>query len=136
MSKNIRKRPDVTVKLILKYKDRILILKDKRGTITIPGGRMEWGESILGALRRELKEELNYFLEEEPELFDIWNYISKDGERHSVMIYFIKELDKKLEFSSPEKLETLWLTKKEIVAMNIIKDRDFLDRIFYWKVKS
>ncbi len=136
MSKNIRKRPDVTVKLILKYKDRILILKDKRGTITIPGGRMEWGESILGALRRELKEELNYFLEEEPELFDIWNYISKDGERHSVMIYFIKELDKKLEFSSPEKLETLWLTKKEIVAMNMIKDRDFLDRIFYWKVKS
>ena len=128
----MKKHPDVTVKLIFRYKNKILILKQPRGIISLPGGRMEWKESILGALNRELKEELNYSLENEPKLFDVWNYISKSGGRHSVMIYFIQYLTKKPKFSSPEKLKILWLTKKEILSKNIIKDKKFVDKIFNW----
>ncbi len=56
----MKKRPNVTVKLIFRYQNTILILKDKNGIFTIPGGRIEWEESIFGVLDRGLREELNY----------------------------------------------------------------------------
>ena len=127
----MKKYPNVTVTVIFRYKNKMLMLKHKSGVFSIPGGRMEWKESIFGALNRELKEELNYSLKTEPELFDIWNYISKNGRRHSVFIYFIHRLTKKIELSSPEKLEILWLTKK--MAIPIIKDKKLIDKIFNWK---
>ena len=126
----MKKYPNITLKIIFRYKDKILMLRHPNGVFDFPGGRIEWKESILEALNRELKEELNYSLKEEPELFGIWNYISKNGKRHSVIINFIYRLDKKPKFSSPEKLKILWLTKKEIKSMNLIKDKKFLDRVF------
>lgn len=109
------------------------MLKHKSGEFDFSGGRIEWKESIFGALKRELREELGYSLKEKPDLFDIWNYISKDGKRHNVMIYFIHQLDRKPKFSSPEKLKTLWLTKRELLSKNIIKNKKFLNKIFNWK---
>lgn len=113
-----------------------MILKHKNGVFSLPGGRMEWGESISQALNRELKEELNYFLESEPELFDVWNYISKNRARHSVMIYFIQQLAKKPKLSSPEKLKTLWLNKNSVLLKNIIREKSFIAKIFNWKSKK
>jgi len=110
----------------------MLMLGHKNGVFSIPGGRMEWRESIFEALNRELKEELNYSLKEEPELFDTYNHISKNGKRHSVMIHFIHRLTKKPKFSSPEKLKILWLTKKDLLSKGIIKNKAFVDKIFKW----
>jgi len=129
----MKKYPNVAVVVILRCKDRILILKHKSGKFSFPGGRMEWGESILGALYRELKEEINYSLKKEPKLFSVFNYISKDKKRHTVFINYIYPLDKKPELSSPEKLEILWLTKKELISKNITKDMKFLDKVFKYK---
>lgn len=126
----VKKYPNVAVAIILRYRDRILIFKHKNGALKFPGGKMEWGESILGALRRELKEEINYFLKKEPELFSVFNYISKDKKQHTVFIDYIYSLAKKPKLYSPEKLKILWLTKREIIAKNITKDRKFLDKIF------
>jgi len=126
----MKKYPNVTLKIIFRCKDKILMLKHPNGAFEFPGGRMEWRESIFGALKRELKEELNYNLKKEPELFDLWNYISKNGRRHSVMIYFIYQLDKKPKFPSPEKLEILWLKKEKVIP--IIKDKKLIEKIFRW----
>jgi ADP-ribose pyrophosphatase YjhB (NUDIX family) len=108
----MKKYPNVAIAIILRYRDRILILKHKNGALKFPGGKMEWRESILGALKRELKEELNYSLEKEPELFSVFNYISKDKKEHTVFIDYFYPLAKKPKLTSPEKLEILWLTKK------------------------
>lgn len=129
----MKKHPNVTLKIIFRHKDKILMLRHRNGAFDFPGGRVEWKESIFGTLKRELKEELNYDLKKEPELFDLWNYISKNGRRHSVMVYFICQLDKKTKFFSPEKLQTFWLTKKDIMSMNIIKGKKFIDKIFNWE---
>lgn len=129
----MKRYPNVTVKVIFRYKNKTLILEHKNHVFSFPGGRMKWGESILGALNRELKEELNYSLENEPELLDVWNYISKNRLRHSVMVNFIQQLVKKPKFSSPEKLKILWLTKNDILSKNIIKNKEFVDKIFNWK---
>ena len=129
----MEKYPKVAVVVILRYKDRILMLKHKNGALKFPGGKIEWGESILGALKRELKEELNYSLEKEPELFSVFNYISKDKKEHTVFIDYFYPLAKKPKLTSPEKLKIFWLTKRELIAKNIIKDKKFLDKIFSWK---
>ena len=129
----MKKYPNVTVKVIFRYKNKVLILEHKNRVFSFPGGRMKWGESIPGALNRELKEELNYSLENEPELLDVWNYISKNRLRHSVMINFIEQLAKKPKFSSPEKLKILWLTKNDILSKNIIKNKEFVDKMFNYK---
>jgi len=129
----MKKYPTVAVNIIFRCKNKILILKHKNGVYSFPGGRMEWKESILGALNRELKEELNYSLKEEPELFQVWNYISKNKRRHNVFINYIQRLAKKPKLSSPEKLKILWLTKKDLISKNIIKDERFLERIFNWE---
>ena len=130
----MKKYPIVAVAIILRHKDKMLILRHKNGAMKFPGGKMEWGESILGALYRELKEELNYSLKKKPELFSVFNYISKDKKRHTVFIDYIYPLNKKPKLSSPEKLEILWLTEKELISKNIIKDEKFLDKIFKWKL--
>lgn len=127
----MKQYPNVTLKILIKHKDKILILKHRNGIFDFPGGRIKWKESISGAIKRELKEELDYSLNKEPELFHVWNYISKDGKRHSVMIYFICQLDKKPKFSSPEKLQALWLSKKQMAS--IIDDQKFLDKMYQWK---
>jgi len=130
----MKKYPIVAVAIILRHKDKMLILRHKNGAMKFPGGKMEWGESILRALYRELKEELNYSLKKEPELFSVFNYISKDKKRHTVFIDYIYPLAKKPKLTSPEKLEILWLTEKELISKNIIKDEKFLDKIFKWKL--
>lgn len=132
----MKKYPNVTIKIILRYKNKLLILRHKNGALDFPGGRMGWKESIFETLKRELKEELNYSFKKEPELFSVWNYLSKNGRRHSVIINFIYQLNKKPKLSSPEKLEILWPTKKEIISQNLIKDKKFLDKIFDWKSKK
>ena len=104
------------------------MLRRKNGANDFPGGRMEWKESMLGALKRELIEELNYSLDKEPKLFDVWNYISKNKQRHSVFIYYIYRLDKKPRLISQENAEILWLTKKDLLS--IIKNQEFVNKVF------
>jgi ADP-ribose pyrophosphatase YjhB (NUDIX family) len=126
----MKKYPNVSVKLFLKHRNKILMLLQKNGRFDLPGGRVEWGESVLGALKRELKEELDYSLKKEPELFHIYDYVSDDKKRHSVIIDYIYPLNKMPKLYSPEKLEILWFTKRELITKNIIKDKKFLDKVF------
>ena len=58
------------VTCLLKYKNQFLIIKRKDGCSQggkwgLPGGKQDKGESDLETLRREIKEELNYSIEEE-----------------------------------------------------------------------
>ena len=126
----MKKYPNVAVKLILRVKDKILILKQPNGKFSFPGGRLEWKESPMEALKRELKEEIGYDLTVNPSLSDIYNYISSNGNRHTVMTDYYLKLKKKPAIRPREKLKPLWLTKKEFISRNIIKDRKLLDKIF------
>ncbi|MDD5145237.1 MAG: NUDIX hydrolase [Candidatus Pacebacteria bacterium] len=131
----MKKRPDVTVKMMLRYKDEVLMVKHKDGHFGFPGGHVEWEESLFGALKRELREELNYNLKKEPKLFDVWNYIPKENpgathKGHTVFLNYILKLNKKPVLSSPEKLGIFWLKRKDIVKMNIVRDKQFLDKVF------
>lgn len=126
--------PSIAQKLILRFRGKILVLKHFDGVISFPGGKVEFGEPLFDALNRELKEELNFTLDSMPKLFDVWNYISSDKTTHSVFIYYIHDLQTPIEFFSPEKLEILWLSKQDMININLIKDSKFLDKMFDTKI--
>lgn len=128
---NMKKLPSITQKIILRYKNRILILKHKNKIYDFPGGRIEWREDLSSSLNRELKEELNFCLKEHPRLFHVWNYISESKNRHSVMIYYIYDLDKNYKFIPEPDIEILWLNKKDMKLA--VRDGDFVERMFNWK---
>lgn len=129
----MKKYPNVSIKIIFRCKNEILILRHKNGVFSFPGGRMEWGESIFDTLNRELKEEINYSIEKEPELLGVWNFISKNKLRHSIIINFIQELSEKPKLSSPEKLKIIWLRENSSFLREVIKEKEFIDKIFNWK---
>ena len=122
------RRPDVAVKLILRCGKEVLMLKHQNGAFDFPGGRIEWAESPKFALKRELEEELNYNLADPVKFFDIWNYVSRDNSRHSIFLYYFKEISEKPDLRSTEKAEVLWLSKEDLKP--IIKNPLFLDKIF------
>jgi hypothetical protein len=39
----MKKYPNVSVKIIFKYKNQILMLRHQNGAFDFPGGRMKWG---------------------------------------------------------------------------------------------
>ncbi len=126
----MKKYPNVSIKIISKCGNKILMFNHDNGAFDFPGGRMELGESIMGALNRELEEELDYSLKKEPELFSVYNYVSKNKKRHSVLVQYIQRLDRMPALSSPEKVDFVWLSRKDIESMNIINDDKLLNKIF------
>lgn len=125
------KYPNVTQKVIFRYQDKVLIFQHPDGSWDFPGGQLEWGEDLLGGLNRELEEEMSFSLPKIPKLFHVWNYISEDKSRHSVMIYYLWNLDEQPELNTTEDHKFKWLTKKDMTEAGIIKDDpDFRDKIF------
>ncbi|MBU4350870.1 NUDIX hydrolase [Candidatus Parcubacteria bacterium] len=123
-------QPNVAVKIIIKWQDRILIRRHKSGVFDFPGGRMEFGETILDTLKRELREELGYNLVREPRFLDVYNYISKNKKRHSVFLNYTLKLRERPELVDKEGAKNFWLTKQEFISRKIIKEREFLNKIF------
>jgi len=124
------RKTDVAVKIIFRLKNKALIMRHRNGIFDFPGGRIEFGESPLAALKRELKEELNYSLTKKPKFFNIWTYLSKNKKRHSIFLTYVLRVSKKPKMRSSEKADLLWLTKKEFLNRGVIKNIKFVQAIF------
>lgn len=120
-----KKSPEVSVKIVFKCDNKVLY--QKSGHVRdIPGGHIEFGETILGALKRELKEELGYDLKTEPCFLHAWSYISKSKNSHGVYLVYVLDLDKEIKFFSLEdsSLEFIWLDKEEIKTQNFLSEME------------
>jgi 8-oxo-dGTP diphosphatase len=111
----------VTVKMIFRHGDECLYYKTSSGGRDFPGGRVEYGEKLIDALRRELKEELHFELTEEPKLVDVVAYTPDDRSVHHLIIGYTMELPDKPEFQwhddsdyEDQKLEFHWVNKEDI----------------------
>lgn len=127
----MQKRPDVSVKLVLRAGNRVLMLHHAKGVWEFPGGRLEWGEAPEEAIKRELIEELNYSITGTPTFVSLYNYIAKDGSRHSIILHYLLVIQKAPQLRTTNEepdTEVIWLTKSELA--NIIPNPKFIDEVY------
>lgn len=112
-----KKIQQVSVKGILSRDDKVLVLKTaKSGRWELPGGRMDFGETVEQAFKREMREELGFKKVKPGKFINIWSFTSIRGmfNHHFVILDFVistNETDIKLSF---EHTEYRWAGEKEI----------------------
>lgn len=70
----MKKIQQVSIKSILRRDNKILFLKTPAGRWELPGGRIDFGESVKQAFQRETKEELGFEKVEMGDLINIWSF--------------------------------------------------------------
>lgn len=83
----------------------------------IPGGHVQFGETLLEALQRELQEEIGFNLTIEPKLIHAWTYVPTDKTEHTVYVGYLLDLPESTLFQSKEfgdSIEFVWLDKDDI----------------------
>lgn len=109
-----RRSPEVSVKLALVVAGRLLALRTPDGGHDLPGGHLEYGESLLGALRRELREELGWTLRATPELFWITNYYNPANQKHHLYLVYRHILRRVPRLRPGARERPRWLSATEI----------------------
>lgn len=90
------------------------------GYYEMPGGKVEFGEDIKEALKREFLEEVNLNVEV-GNPFRIYSYVTEQGDRQNIEIFFLTELN-----DYPENLKLgnehddyQWVSKEELIGYKI-----------------
>ncbi|MCL4403802.1 NUDIX hydrolase [Patescibacteria group bacterium] len=104
---------DISLKALIAQNNKVLVVLDKNGSWELPGGRMNEGESIKGALSRELDEELNLKIDI-GDIFDAFTFASANGQNHFVVVYECKASDiQNLRAKDGEAMEVRWVGKED-----------------------
>lgn len=129
MKKRFIKSTKVGVKVVFCCNDNVLYYKTSKGIQDLPGGHIEFKETLFDALKRELKEEIGYKLTSQPKLLYSWTYLSRDKSRHEVYVGYLINLKKRLKFSSKEfgnKIKFIWLSKKDIKKQHFLPEMEIV----------
>ncbi len=110
--------------------------KNERGKWEIPGGAVEFGETLEQALQREIKEEIGIEIEV-GELLHVCNHILPEEQQHWVSPTYICQIKSgtptimepqkcdALEWFTPEKALELSLSKVTIADIEVFAKRSF-----------
>ena len=115
-----------SVKALIKNQDRFLFLKEQlhKGEIwDLPGGKIEYGESPLEALKREVKEELGIDIKIGRPV-GTWWFISKNNRHQVICSTYLCQWQDDFKINLTQNpadediTEYFWLTKSEILKIS------------------
>lgn len=106
--KEKKKIQQASIKGILYRNNKILVLKSKSGIWELPGGRMDFGESVEQAFKREMEEKLGFKKIRLGKFNHIWSFTSL---RNGIDHHFIKKFEQTRR-SNPTEFKIWNKTKK------------------------
>lgn len=95
--------------------------------VALPGGHIEAGESLHGAVVREVYEETGLTISN-PRLVGMKHWHTKEGIRYLVFLYRTKDFTG--EIQSTEEGEIKWVPRKDLVKLDLAYDMLNLLRVF------
>lgn len=118
--------PRVAVHALILNEGRILLVKranePSKGKWSLPGGRIELGETIHQALEREVREECSVEIETE-RVFDVGESIIKDEEGrisyHFVLIYLLARYKGGEVKAQSDAEDARWVTTEELAEVEV-----------------
>ena len=141
MKREYPNSPLVGVGAVVVHDDRVLLIKRGRspmqGEWSIPGGKLELGETLRHAVRREVQEETNLQIEA-GDLLGVFDRITADpsGEiaYHYVLVDFLCRVNAGALQAGSDAEAARWFTGEEISALQLPEDtlaviRAGLDRV-------
>lgn len=124
------KKVKIAVGAIIEKEDSILLVKRKKHFInhwTLPVGRLEFGETLIDAIRREVREELS--LDFNP-IFCCYNdAIDVLPGEHFLMIYFHGPAQGSIKLNGEELLDAQWLLFQDALTTTLgFEHREALEK--------
>ena len=127
----------IVVGAIISKADKVLVLRRKQddylgGIDELPSGHVEKGESILAALRREVKEETGLTLTQIHRLESQFDYLTGSGKRARQFNFAVDVSDSEGKIVLSEHCAYCWVGPKEADALNLTKKtRNSLEQ--FWR---
>lgn len=119
----IKKLQQVSIKGLLCRENRILVLKTatKKGTYELPGGRIDFGETVEQAFQREMREELGFESARLGKLINAWSFTDiRDGiDHHFIILDFEIFTNESRIRLSDEHIEYKWISLKDLEKINM-----------------
>lgn len=113
-----QKGPVLVAAAIISKNDEILIAKREGSNLwEFPGGKVEYGEDPRDCLEREIKEELDCYVEVD-DLYDSTSFIADDGTHYVIIFYNCRHIQ-----GAPRKenhANVRWIDKKQIAQYNFL----------------
>ena len=125
MSREFPESPVVGVGAVIVEDGRALIIRRAnepyKGQWSIPGGRVEIGESLADALRREMREETGLDVEVGP-LIEVFERIHREGDRvryHFVIVDYLCRCVGGTLCAADDAEDAVWVTSEELAHYEI-----------------
>lgn len=111
------KNPVPSVDIIIEKGRKILLMRRAIppfiGRLAIPGGKVEYGETVESAAWREAKEETGLIVKLK-EILGVYSERGRDPRYHSISIAFVATANKGKHKRDRESSELFWLSTKEL----------------------
>ena len=114
-------RPKVTCGAIIKKGNKVLLTKRNiapyKNYWCLPGGHVDWEETVEAAVIREVKEETGLSIK--PKFFKYYNEIIPKIKWHAVTFTFVGKTTGSVKINRDEVKEFRWFTEKEINKLKV-----------------
>ncbi len=125
--KVVFRRPLTGVTLIPLLSDGRIVLIQRRdsGQWGLPGGLIDWGETIEMAAERELKEETGLKLSMSPRLFGVYSSLERDPRMHSIAVTLVVQAHGEMQSQDPlEVLDVKAFSRHALPLGHLSHDHD------------
>jgi ADP-ribose pyrophosphatase YjhB (NUDIX family) len=122
--------------LIIKNRKILVCQTQGRGYFFLPGGHVEFGETMQDALRREMYEEMDAKVLKSQFIGGVENLFEQGGERkHEVSFVFHVDIDLDVVASKEEHISFYWFTMEDFINRNVLPPA-LKDAIVQWTAEK